>query len=147
MQISYDFTLIDVFVIIFGAVLAIVFCVAYYLKKKNKQNDNIDRQFLRERWRKIEDLLELKHEMNYKLAVIEADKILEDVLKSMYFPGESTAERLKVASYKFPKLRHVWWAHKVRNMCVHDLRYTLKYSEAQKVIGLFKNALKVLNIF
>ncbi|MFA6536873.1 MAG: hypothetical protein WCT18_00565 [Patescibacteria group bacterium] len=143
-SISYQFKLVD-----FLAVMAVVFFVFifyFYRKRKKVYNDNIDRRFIKDRWQKIEELLNLKHEMNCKLAVIEADKILEDVLKSMYFSGETMAERLKVAGYKFPKLRHVWWAHKVRNMCVHDLRYVLKFSEAKKVISLFKDALEELDV-
>ena len=112
--------------------------------KRSSQTD-VDLKFVKEQWVKIEELLGYGKEMNYKLAVIEADKMLDFVLKGMYFPGEKMADRLKVATYKFPALRQVWWAHKVRNQVVHDPRYVLKYGETKKVIGLFKKALRELD--
>lgn len=83
-------------------------------------------------------------EMNYKLAVIEADKLLDYALKAQNFSGETMAERLNSATYKYPKLKKVWWAHKVRNYIVHDPNYIVKFNETCRVLDLFKKALKKL---
>ena len=128
-----------------GIFLAIILFVIVRRGLKNlSASDGLDRKFIREEWKKIEELPEYGKEMNYKLAVIEADKLLDFALKEMYFPGETMADRLKIASCKFPKLREVWWAHKVRNHVVHDSRYHLKHGETRKVLTLFKRALKEL---
>ena len=55
--------------------------------------------FYKEEWNKIEELASYGKEMNLKLAIIEADKLLDSVLKKMYFPGKTMAERLKSASF------------------------------------------------
>lgn len=84
--------------------------------------------------------------MGAKLAVMEADTILDMALKSMMMPGETLGERLKVAGYKYPKLRNVWWAHKLRNSLAHDATFQISVREAKQALDAFENALEVLNI-
>ena len=81
-----------------------------------------------------------------KLAVMEADKLLDSVLKSMMFPGETMADRLRLATYKYPKINHVWPAHKLRNQLVHDSTFELTARQAAVALRDFKNALKTLNV-
>lgn len=145
MDISWEFSLVDIVVAIAAVVVIVLFFVARHFSRKTSA-EGIDRKFFREQWRRIEELLNLGKEMNYKLAVIEADKLLDEALKKMYFPGTTMAERLKLATYKFPKLGQVRWAHAVRNQVVHDAYYSLKYNETRKVLELFKQALKILNV-
>ncbi|HEX9664769.1 MAG TPA: hypothetical protein VGA49_03000, partial [Patescibacteria group bacterium] len=87
-----------------------------------------------------------KNKMSYKLAVMEADKLFDHVLKKMYFPGSTLGERLKAACYKYDKLREIWWAHKVRNQIVHEATYDLNYKTAQGALKTFKKGLEELGI-
>ena len=145
MRVSWDYTNLDfILVISVIAIIALVIIVRYLFKKYSAVG--IDRRLIRERWKKIVDLMQYKKEMNCKLAIIEADKLLDYVLKEMYFNGQTMAERLKLATYKFPKLKQVWWAHKVRNHIVHDTNYIVKYGETKRVLILFKRALKELGV-
>jgi len=140
MQFSYEFSIVDVILLVIGIFIFVLIYTIFIIIKKNRYNDEVDKKFIEENWKKIEELLSYGKEINYKLAVIEADKLLDYILKSMHFPGETTAERLKMATYRFPRLHEVWWAHKVRNLVVHDVQYVLKYNEAKKVLHLFKEA-------
>jgi hypothetical protein len=146
MDISWEFTVLDITVMIGIVLIVVLFVVVKFFSNSNKLPSDIDRKFYQDRWKKIEELMSYGKEMNYKLAVIEADKLLDDCLKSMRFQGGTMAERLKFASYKFTKLKHVWWAHKVRNKIVHETRYTLRHGEAKKVLTLFRQALKLLGV-
>ena len=146
MQFSYEFTAVDIAIAIGIAVVIVVFFVARWFAWQSRLPEGLDRKFYRARWKEIEALVELKKEMNYKLAVIEADKLLDSALRGMYFTGTTMAERLKLASYKFPNLKQVWWAHQVRNHVVHDVRYELRHGEARKVLELFKRALSTLGV-
>ena len=109
-----------------------------------RRTGRVDVKEIRNKWHKIIALTEHRQEMNYKLAVIEADKLLDYVLQQMGFAGETTAERLKRATYKYPELKKVWWAHKVRNQLLHNHSYHLRYTVARKVLKLFKKALHTL---
>ncbi|KKQ78625.1 MAG: hypothetical protein UT02_C0061G0010 [Parcubacteria group bacterium GW2011_GWC2_38_7] len=144
MQLSWEFSVVD-FVIILGIIIVVtLFLISFYLTRR-AHDAEIDHKFFSERWQQIESLLKQGNEMNYKLAVIESDKLLDHALTSLRFPGGTTAERLQFASYKHPDLKHVWWAHKVRNMVVHEVKYILSAGETKKVISSFRKALKVLH--
>ncbi len=84
--------------------------------------------------------------MGAKMAVIEADKLLDGVMRSMLIPGDTMGERLKTAEYSYPNIRKVWPAHKLRNQLVHDTTFELSSSQARQALAGFEAALKTLNI-
>lgn len=81
-----------------------------------------------------------------KLAVIEADKLLDSVLRSMAVPGETMGERLKAAEYKFQNIRNVWPAHKLRNQLVHDSSFHMSIRQGKRALKEFEAALKLLKV-
>jgi uncharacterized protein with HEPN domain len=85
--------------------------------------------------------------MGAKLAVVEADKLLDTVLRKLHFPGETMGERLKTAAYKYPNISKVWGAHKLRNQLVHDATFEISIRQAKSAVRDFHAALKVLNVF
>lgn len=103
-----------------------------------------DREAMRGRWKEVESLLDAPGELSPKLAVIEADKLLDHALKAMAMPGTTLGERLKFAAYKYPKLNEVWWAHKVRNQLVHEASYRLDRDIARKAVRAFRKALLMI---
>jgi hypothetical protein len=143
MNLSWQFTYIDAIIIL---AIILIGVIVFYVRAivRRTRGDQLDKKFIKEQWKKITELLDYGQEMNYKLAVIEADKLLDYVLKQHFFPGETMADRLRSAAFRFPEIKKVWWAHKVRNLVVHETRYTLKYGEAKKVLELFAKALKAL---
>jgi len=99
-------------------------------------------------WAKITGRLETGLESEYKLAVIEADSMLNDILKRMGFGGETLGERLeKLTAATLPNLEQIWEAHKIRNNIVHDPDYRLTLDEARKVLGIYEQALRDLEAF
>lgn len=130
-------------------VLFVILKIKKIIKKALRRQElyGLDKKEIKRRWQEIEELLDRKNEMSYKLAVLEADKLLDHVLKYMGFGGSSLGERLKLTCYKFPKLRQVWPAHKVRNRLVHEASYQLRYGEARRVVRIFRKGLEELGIF
>ncbi len=97
---------------------------------------------LTKQWAKILARLETELESEYKLAVIEADSMFDDILKEMGYGGESLGERLKkITSAIVPNIEQVWHSHKIRNNIVHDPTYRLKLEEARKAIAAYEKAL------
>src|SRR3989344_556442 len=84
--------------------------------------------------------------MGGKMAIVEADKLLDSSLKSMTIPGETLGERLKFASYKYPELRKVWFAHKLRNQLVHEASFEISVSQAKAALHEYKKALRVIHV-
>lgn len=57
---------------------------------------------------------------DWKLAIIEADIILDEILKSGGYTGASLGERLRgISSGQLRSLDDAWQAHKVRNQIAH----------------------------
>lgn len=101
-----------------------------------------DRHVMRQRWQEVERLAESQGEMGRRMAIVEADKLLDHALKTMAMPGSTLGERLKFAQYKYPELRKVWWAHKIRNQLVHEASGHLDVSVARRAIREFRRALE-----
>jgi hypothetical protein len=57
---------------------------------------------------------------DWRLAIIEADIMLEDLLEEHHIPGNTIGERLKHMSHStLHSLDEAWSAHKVRNEIAH----------------------------
>ncbi|NQU83804.1 MAG: hypothetical protein HQ536_03775, partial [Parcubacteria group bacterium] len=119
--------------------LAAIFLVSFIFKKvisffKRPELHGLNREGIKKQWDSIEELVSRKEETAWKLAVMEADKLLDHVLKSMAIPGLNLGERLRFVEHKYPKIRNVWPAHKVRNRLVHEAGYHLNRNSAQRAI-------------
>ncbi len=102
---------------------------------------------LRNRWNELCKHLESTHEAQWKMAVIEADKLVDDALVKSGFPGDTFGDRLSnIQPGTLLSLDGIWWAHKVRNRLAHEVDYFLRYTEARQAIGYFEAALSELKL-
>jgi hypothetical protein len=99
------------------------------------------------RWQAIRERLEEGDEGNYQLAIIEADKLVDTVLKDRGYEGDSMGDRLKqLEKETFPRLDQLWYVHKVRNEIVHSSEYDLPISDAQEVLNTYERVLRDLEV-
>lgn len=75
------------------------------------------------------------------LAVIDADRLLEDALKKRGYKGKTVGERLVSAQKILSDNDAVWYAHKLRNRLVHEPEIRLQKQEAKNALAGFKQAL------
>lgn len=98
------------------------------------------------RWEGISKRLTTASESEYKLAVIEAESVLEEILIRMGLSGQSFGERIKrIQKAQLPSLDDVLQAHQMRNNVVHDPDYKLTLQETKKAIDVYERALKELD--
>lgn len=92
------------------------------------------------RWQTIEERMSSSEESDWRLAIIEADIILGEMLNRMGYQGEGVAEKLKqVEPSDFKTLQNAWNAHKVRNNIAHQgSSFHLSKRDADEAIGNFK---------
>jgi len=96
-------------------------------------------------WAKISARLEGHSDSEYKLAIIEADSLLNEILERINYKGETLGERLqKLTADTLPSIEEVWEAHKIRNNIVHDPDYKVTLDEAKKAITIYGKALQDL---
>lgn len=100
---------------------------------------------LEKKWNRIERRLETGKEVELKLAVIEADKFFDNILKKIGYHGKDMGGRLKhINSSQITNINDIWDAHKIRNNIVHDTDHKLKNIDAEKSIKAYKEALEEL---
>ena len=93
-----------------------------------------------ERWSKTLNYLFSQHASDWKLAIIEADSMLESLMEQLGFRGASLGDRLKLANQdNFSNLTIAWEVHTVRNRIAHEgLTYNLSQHEAKRIIALYE---------
>lgn len=129
------------------ALIALVILVRWIVRRlRRPELIGLTREQVAARWKQIRET-STQGLMGAKLAIMEADTLLDSGLKSMMMPGETLGERLKVACYKYPKLRNVWWAHKLRNQIAHEATFQISQRQAAQALDEFEKALKTLNVF
>lgn len=97
------------------------------------------------RWQEIKNHVNSFKESEWKFAVIEADKLVDDVLKSAGFAGESMGEQLMlIKPDQLLNLQYLWDAHKLRNLLVHDASYQITHRQAIWAVEAFENVLREL---
>ena len=141
---------ITLVIAIVGLIVAfIVLVVIVRILLSSGKGDSVpgtSRKELEMKWMQIEQLANRGDEMSSKLALMEADKFFDHMLKTLMFSGDTMGERMKVAAYKFPKIRDAWPAHILRNKMVHETSFSLRPDSARRAIGQFKAALKQMNV-
>lgn len=97
-----------------------------------------------ERWAAVLENVGSANESDWRLAILEADIMLDDMLKEMGTLGDTLADRLKsVNEHTLPSVQKAWEAHLVRNRIAHDgANFTLSQHEARRIVGLFETVLK-----
>lgn len=97
------------------------------------------------RWEEIQKHLNSTKEAEWKFAVIEADSLIDYILKSAGYPGDTMGDRLKnINKTQIVTLDGLWEAHKIRNRLAHDPNYFLRYGEAKRAVQLYEKVLKEL---
>lgn len=99
-------------------------------------------------WAKIVDRVKMANEPELKLAVIEIDRMLDDILDKMGYKGETLEERLKqLTSAILPNIAEILKAHKIRDNVVHDPDYRLSVNEAKEILVIYEQAFRDLQAF
>jgi hypothetical protein len=92
------------------------------------------------RWERVRELANTTSESDWRLAILEADIMLNDLLKEQGYRGEGIGERLRDANpLQFATLDLAWQAHKVRNDIAHAGEgFHLTQREANATIDLYR---------
>ncbi len=164
---SMEFFLINFFAkfVVFSAffssvmvILAVIYVFKYHEKKDElinnampvgiKEGKDLEVEMVNPKWKLVEDHINSTDESKWKLAIIESDIILQDLLDGLNLPGESIGEKLKaVETRDFKTIEQAWEAHKIRNAIAHEgSDFMLNQREAKRVIGLYEKVFDEFDI-
>lgn len=102
----------------------------------------LNQKYFLARWTELLEHLHTSHGM--ALAIIDADKLLDEALRRRNYRGKTTGERLVSAERILSDNDAVWYAHKLRNRLVHEPNVRLRKSEVRNALNGFRRALKDL---
>jgi len=93
-----------------------------------------------ERWEQVESLFNSVSPGDWRLAIIEADSMLEDLIVKLGYPGDNLGEQLKnINNGDFPDLQSAWEVHLVRNKIAHEgLAYNLAERDKRHIHNLYR---------
>lgn len=96
------------------------------------------------RWQKIVKLSESENQSDWRLSIIEADIMLDELLEKLQLPGDTMGEKLKaVEPSDFTTIESAWEAHKARNMIAHEgSDFLINQREIRRIISLYEAVFK-----
>lgn len=92
------------------------------------------------RWHYIQTILESSNDSDWRVSIIEADTMLEDILREKGFTGESVSDLLESArSAGYQNIQTAWDAHIIRNKIAHEgSDFPLTQMEARRTIRMYE---------
>lgn len=125
--------------VLIAAVVGVV-----YLLVMSKQGPALNVQRYQTKWLEIENSVRRDNSASWQLAIMNADKLLDQALRERRFKGRTMGERMKSAQKVWKNANHVWGAHKVRNQLAHEVNASVSYDTTLRSLSAFKQALKDL---
>ncbi len=102
---------------------------------------------LKERWQMILAKASAESPDAKKVAVIEADKLVDEVLRRLGVSGEHMADRIaQLSEDDFPGLKKLWNAHRLRNKIAHETRFEIDPTDVRNAIEGFELFLKRVDL-
>ena len=158
-KLQHDILLIKILFIVFS-----VFCLAgiIYLYKKTgylhldqletwdilKNFKDYGASKAQKQWKKIKQNFEKNDPVYWKLALLEAEKLMDEILVRMGLGPGTMDDRLSRASVdEIPNLQDVIQARALCQDIARDPDYRIDKESAEKTLGIFEKALIALQVF
>lgn len=120
-------------------IVAVVFAAGLLTRRRPRKLNTV---YFSGRWQEAQKLCSSKD--TWPLAVINADKLLDEALKKSNFKGKTMGERLVSAQKTLTDNDGVWHGHKLRNRLVHDDFTNLSEKDVKHALVGFRQGLKDL---
>lgn len=120
--------------------LLVALAVAVIVALTKKGNAALNKEEYQARWLQIERSV-TQDEASWHLAILNADKLLDQALRARNFRGTTMGERMKSAKNAFSDRNSIWTAHKLRNQIAHE-HVSVSSGQTKQALRAFRKALK-----
>lgn len=131
-------------IFILVAILLAAIVGVVYLMVTTKHGSQLNVQRYQTKWLEIENSVTRDNAASWQLAIMNADKLLDQALRERRFRGQTMGERMKSAQKTWKNANHVWGAHKIRNQLAHEVNANVTYDITLRSLSAFKQGLKDL---
>lgn len=113
---------------------------AHHQAEQEKLARNKEHSSKNERWTSVLNYLFSTNSGDWKLAILEADSMLDSLMDQLGFKGENLGEKLKGANREhFRSLTSAWEVHTIRNRIAHEgSSFEISQHEAKRIIALYE---------
>ena len=96
------------------------------------------------RWNRITEQIHSDNEQNWRLAILEADIMLGELLDVLGYRGETMGDKMRhVERADFNTIDLAWDAHRTRNKIAHEgTSLLLNSREARRIINLYEQVFR-----
>ena len=143
-------TVATIFSIICGLAILYVAWLTHQLKVEDKKRDMVvdvaenSPSLQSQKWERVLAHANSQNPAEWRLSILEADVMLDDMMQHIGFHGDTLGERLKNAPKgDFKTINIAWEAHKIRNAIAHEgSDFLLSQRESKRIIGLYETVFK-----
>ena len=128
-------------ILLFVAVVIVGITLLVVIALTRRPGRTLNQEKYREKWLRLMNEMDDKNQSSLAIAVLNADRLLDEALRERGVAGETLGERLKNGKELFSDRQGVWEAHKLRNRIAHE-EIKMNAREARKAMNGFKTALK-----
>lgn len=98
------------------------------------------------RWQRVLEQASSDDAQQWRSAVLEADQMLNELLDTLGYKGETLGDKMRSADvHSFKTIDFAWEAHQVRNMVAQDPHFGLDAREAKRVIKMYERVFEEFN--
>lgn len=126
--------------VVAAALIVAMLFVTALLKRRSRAKLNVE--YFQMRWKELQKMCADKK--TWPLAIIDADKLVDEALKKSRVRGKTMGERLVTVQHDLTNNDAIWFAHKLRNKLVHEQYTNLKERDVRDALIGFRQALKDL---
>ncbi|USN97028.1 MAG: hypothetical protein H6797_02440 [Candidatus Nomurabacteria bacterium] len=134
----------DASIIILFAIVIVLGVVMFALITFSKRGGKLDVDKYRVNWLAIEQSLVKGEEATYHLAILNADKLVDQALRDRGYGGQTMGDRIKSTRGQLSHRNDLWTAHKLRNRIAHETGVRVSYDQTRRALSGFKHTLKDL---
>ncbi len=116
--------------------------ILFLITHGRRGGSHLNQEKYRTDWMRIEQSIVKDQEASFHLAILNADKLLDQALKQRGFKGETMGERMKSAKASWSSANNTWTAHKLRNQIAHEQNVKVSYTTTRRALAAFKQSLK-----
>jgi hypothetical protein len=119
--------------------LSLIFAAAWLTKRRFSP---LNLEYFSKHWKDLQK--KCADKATWPLAIIDADKLVDEALKKSHVKGKTMGERLVTVQRSLTNNDGVWYAHKLRNKLVHEQYDKLREQDVKEALIGFRQALKDL---
>jgi hypothetical protein len=108
----------------------------------------LSRSVMLKRWEKIAVRLESGNPSQYKVAILEADALADEILLGIGYNGSNMTERLSsIQEGQLETKSLLEDAHAIRNRIVHEKDFVIERDETERLLGEYREFFDEVELF